>query len=197
MIMNKFKVGDRVKCVDVVGSYGLTLYNVYTVLDLDDELTIIDDNGELGCYLKSRFELAESEKEQSPPQFKVGDKVKCVREYKEWLTPGGKYIASEVYHNGNVGVIGDCGISGSFSPSYFELAESEPEQPTSERAMLIYNYLDAQAAFERASTAYNEACQAIRDNLKDGEKFVYTRYAEGYIVQRDKDGFTVERIDIV
>jgi len=45
--------------------------------------------------------------------------------------------------------------------------------------------------------AYNDACQAIRDNVKDGEKFVYTRYGEGYIVQRDAAGFTVDKIDMV
>ena len=86
-----------------------------------------------------------------------------------------------------------------------EQAAQPKEEPTVlervtskiERSTLIYNYLDAKDAFERASTAFNEACQAIRDNVKDGEKFVYTRYGEGYIVQRDAAGFTVDKIDLI
>jgi len=100
-------------------------------------------------------------------------------------------------------------MTGGFNPWYFELAESEKEQPKPEptvlervtsrieRSTLIYNYLDTKDAFEHAMAAYNEACQAIRDKLKDGERFVYTRYSEAYIVERDKDGFTVDKIDMV
>jgi hypothetical protein len=165
-----------------------------------------------------------------PPAFKVGDKVRCVKEYPYWLTEGNTYkvthdSAGSVHRT--VCVDGDNGLNGGFDADYFELAESEKEQPeyrpfgpadtepetspftadyasieqsvqsTIDRSMLIYNYLDAKRDFEAASTAYNEACQAIRDKLKDGERFVYTRYSEAYIVQRDKDGFTVDRIDMV
>ncbi|MFO0452107.1 MAG: hypothetical protein ACK52I_26225 [Pseudomonadota bacterium] len=225
--------------------------------------------------------------------FKVGDRVKCVKEYPQWLTLGKEYIVTDVFDTPTICVRGDGGDTGGFDPEHFELAESEPEQPKQEpqqpeifehkgrkyryateadvgknawfddrpvsevgvekyvydngnaleaaiarfrksrvidarheydwnyaivdctderpaeptiqervtlkieRSSLIYNYLDAQAAFERASTAYNEACQAIRDKLKEGEKFVYMRYGQGYIVQRDKDGFTVDPIDMV
>lgn len=197
--MSKFKVGELIRCVDASQASGLTVGKTYQVLGIDEENDpyVESDCGSFCPYASFRFELAKSEKGPKSPQFKVGDKVKCVREYKEWLTPGDTYIAREVYHNGNVGVIGDYGISGSFSPDYFELAESEKEQPTIDRSSLIYNYIDTKEAFERAMAAYNEACQAIRDNVKDGEKFVYTRYGEGYIVQRDKDGFTVDRIDMV
>jgi hypothetical protein len=142
-------------------------------------------------------------------KFKVGDRVKCVREYPQWLTVGKEYVVTDVYPTPTVCVRGDEGMTGGFNPWYFELAESEKEQPKPEptvlervtsrieRSTLIYNYLDTKDAFEHAMAAYNEACQAIRDKLKDGERFVYTRYSEAYIVERDKDGFTVDKIDMV
>ncbi len=145
--MSKFKVGDRVKCVDDRDYMdSLTLDRIYTIVQGSPAFTwVIDDRGHKFGYYGDRFELAESEKEQPKPEPTVYERVTL----------------------------------------------------KIERSTLIYNYLDTKDAFERAMAAYNEACQAIRDNVKDGEKFVYTRYGEGYIVQRDKDGFTVDKIDMV
>jgi len=143
-------------------------------------------------------------------KFKVGDKVKCLknRDYVGSLTLGKIYTIVQV-SPAFTWVIDDLGHKFGYYDDRFELAESEPEQPKEEptvlervtskieRSTLIYNYLDTKDSFERAMAAYNEACQAIRDNIKDGEKFVYTRYGEGYIVQRDAAGFTVDKIDMV
>lgn len=225
--MSKFKVGDRVKCVrNHSVEDELDIGKEYTVTFASNDGVAVREGAKYWDYIDTRFELvAETgqnpdKSRQEPPAFKVGDKVRCVKEYPYWLTKGNIY---KVTHDSTgsvqrtVCVDGDNGMNGGFDADHFELAESEPEQPkyrpfgpadadptieqsvqsTIDRSMLIYNYLDAKRDFEAASTAYNEACQAIRDKLKDGERFVYTRYSEAYIVQRDKDGFTVERIDMV
>ena len=142
-------------------------------------------------------------------KFKVGDRVRCIdNEGQEGeLEIGKEYTVNFVSANGIA--IRHGAAFWDYYDRRFELAESEPEQPKEEptvlervtskieRSTLIYNYLDTKDSFERAMAAYNDACQAIRDNVKDGEKFVYTRYGEGYIVQRDAAGFTVDKIDMV
>lgn len=305
--MSKFKVGDRVKCIRVDGAGGITLGNMYEVVgfDFQDDPRIVNDNGTRICYMKNRFELAESEKEPEPakpqifeykgrkyryateadvgktawfddrpisakvpvseytecenvasgtlkikagidfrfadlesnigwryaivdctdeqpkyrpfgpadvePKFKVGQLIRCKTKAED-LTIGFLYEVLSHDPEGDPYVENDEEDSKPYSSTLFRDSQEPWEtspfnadyasieqsvQSTIDRSSLIYNYLDAQAAFERASTAYNEACQAIRDKLKDGERFVYTRYSEAYIVQRDKDGFTVERIDMV
>ena len=75
--VNKFKVGDVVKCVDVSSINNLTLGKEYIVLQTqaqtDIVLCVYGDNGDSGLYCPSRFELSDSSTQ--PPKFKEGDMV--------------------------------------------------------------------------------------------------------------------------
>ena len=77
--VNKFKVGDVVKCVDVSGIKNLTLGKEYIVIHShieDDLLYLYDDNGDEACYSSYRFELSKgSDVSSQPPKFKEGDMV--------------------------------------------------------------------------------------------------------------------------
>ena len=82
MTVNKFKVGDVVKCVDNEGyeqriRVGVK-YKVLSITTADGMIMIEDDNNkETICY-SYRFELCDSANAQQPPKFKEGDVVKCV-----------------------------------------------------------------------------------------------------------------------
>ena len=74
--VNKFKVGDVVKCVDVSSINNLTLGKEYIVIHShigDGLLYLYDDNGDEACYYSYRFELSDSA--QQTPKFKEGDMV--------------------------------------------------------------------------------------------------------------------------
>ena len=79
MSVNKFKVGDVVKCVDVSSIKNLTLGKEYVVVHShigDDLLYLYDDNGDEACYSSYRFELSNGGvNAQQPPKFKEGDMV--------------------------------------------------------------------------------------------------------------------------
>lgn len=78
MSVNKFKVGDVVKCVDISSINNLTLGKEYIVLQTqtDIALCVYGDNGDFGRYCPSRFELSDSgETSPQPPKFKEGDMV--------------------------------------------------------------------------------------------------------------------------
>ena len=83
MSVNKFKVGDVVKCVDVSSINNLTLRKEYIVLQTqtDIALCVYGDNGDFGRYCPSRFELsnggsANAQQTHKSPKFKEGDMVK-------------------------------------------------------------------------------------------------------------------------
>ncbi len=88
MSVNKFKVGDVVKCVDVSSINNLILGKEYIVIHShigDDLLYLYDDNGDEACYSSYRFELSGSSSQ--PPKFKEGDMVyligfDCLKPYK-------------------------------------------------------------------------------------------------------------------
>jgi hypothetical protein len=238
MIMSKFKVGDKVKCLknrDYVGS--LTLGKIYTVVQVSPAFTwVIDDLGHKFGYYDDRFELAGSEKEpevQQPETFEYNKKIyrratsedsgkqgimcdsdiadaevrithpyvsKGIMKYKgDGALPWRKTTTNSDWRFGYIEVeqppkyrpIGPADLEPAKTPETLEFERRV------EYSGLLNNYLNTKDSFERASTAFNEACQAIRDNVKDGEKFVYTRYGEGYIVQRDAAGFTVDKIDLI
>ena len=77
--VNKFKVGDVVKCVDVRSINNLTLGKEYIVIHShigDGLLYLYDDNGDEACYYSYRFELSDdSANAPQPPKFKEGDMV--------------------------------------------------------------------------------------------------------------------------
>ncbi len=79
MSVNKFKVGDVVKCVDVSSINNLTLGKEYIVIHShigDGLLYLYDDNGDEACYYSYRFELSnDSANTSQPPKFKEGDIV--------------------------------------------------------------------------------------------------------------------------
>ena len=81
--VNKFKVGDVVKCVDSSSLVSLTTEKEYIVIKTysDDMIIINDDKGEGVCYYSYRFELSEggtttsSQTQHQPPKFKEGNMV--------------------------------------------------------------------------------------------------------------------------
>ena len=77
MSVNKFKVGDVVKCVDVSNINNLTLGKEYIVIHShigDVLLYLYDDNGDEACYNSYRFELSnDSANTSQPSKFKEGD----------------------------------------------------------------------------------------------------------------------------
>ena len=79
MSVNKFKVGDVIKCVDVNSVNNLTLGKEYIVIHShigDGLLYLYDDNGDEACYYSYRFELSDdSANAPQPPKFKEGDMV--------------------------------------------------------------------------------------------------------------------------
>ena len=187
---------------------------------------VINDTGRKDGFFPDRFELAESEKEPEPQQpetFEYNKKIyrratsedsgkqgiMCdsdIAEVEVRIT--NPYVPEGIMkYRADVDTWYKTATNVEWRYAYVEVeqvaqAKAEPtvyERVTSkiERSTLVYNYLEAADAFERASTAFNEVCQQMRQTLAEGEKFVYTRYGEGYIVQRDAAGFTVDKIDMV
>ena len=76
MSVNKFKVGDVVKCVNISGINNLTLGKEYRVIHghTGGLLYLYDDNGDGACYYSYRFELSKGSA-TTPPKFKEGDMV--------------------------------------------------------------------------------------------------------------------------
>ena len=78
MSVNKFKVGDVVKCVDNDGfADRLMIEKEYLVTEADSDNIIIinDDMNKNVCYYSYRFELSDSDETSQPPKFKEGDMV--------------------------------------------------------------------------------------------------------------------------
>ena len=75
MSVNKFKVGDVVKCIDAGILNYLTLGKDYVLLDVSDggEVKIENDEGSCFYYYPYRFELSDGSPQ--PPKFKEGDMV--------------------------------------------------------------------------------------------------------------------------
>ena len=79
MSVNKFKVGDVVKCIDsgVSCIRDLTLGKEYIVTHSpigEDLLYLYNDNGDEDCYSSYRFELSKGSA-TTPSKFKEGDMV--------------------------------------------------------------------------------------------------------------------------
>ena len=99
MSVNKFKVGDVVKCVDNEGFVDrLTIGKEYLVREADsDNFIIVNDDRNKGvCYYSYRFELssggsANAQQTHKSPKFKEGDMVYligfgCLKPHKLILT---------------------------------------------------------------------------------------------------------------
>ena len=81
MSVNKFKVGDVVKCVDSGNLSNLTTGKDYVLLDVRDngDIKVENDKGGYFYYYSYRFELsigcANAQQTHKPPKFKEGDMV--------------------------------------------------------------------------------------------------------------------------
>lgn len=94
MSVNKFKVGDVVKCVDKGIFNNLTIGKDYVVLDVSDDggVWVENDKGSCFYYHFCRFELsnggsANAQQTHKSPKFKEGDMVyligsDCLKPYK-------------------------------------------------------------------------------------------------------------------
>ena len=91
MTVNKFKVGDVVKCVDAEILSTLTVGKEYVVVAVSNGgmVKVENDVGDEACYYPYRFELSNggSANAQQPPKFKEGDMVyligfDCLKPYK-------------------------------------------------------------------------------------------------------------------
>ena len=80
MSVNKFKVGDVVKCVDSGNFSNLTTGKDYVLLDVRDNGDIKVETDEGGCfyYYSYRFELSKGSA-TTPSKFKEGDMVYLIR----------------------------------------------------------------------------------------------------------------------
>ena len=79
MSVNKFKVGDVVKCVYSGMFNNLTAGKEYVLLDVSDDGELMVENDKGGCfyYYSHRFELSGANAQQ-PQKFKEGDMVYLV-----------------------------------------------------------------------------------------------------------------------
>ena len=105
MSVNKFKVGDVVKCVDAGIFNNLTTGKDYVLLDVSDDGEVEVKNDKGGCfyYYSYRFELsngsANAQQTHKSPKFKEGDMVYLIgfNHFKpcKLLTVGDGYLTTE------------------------------------------------------------------------------------------------------
>ena len=97
MSVNKFKVGDVVKCVDAGIFNNLTTGKDYVLLDVSDDgmLKVENDKGICFYYYPHRFELSKGSA-TTPSKFKEGDMVYLIgfNHFKpcKLLSTGGDYL---------------------------------------------------------------------------------------------------------
>ena len=104
MSVNKFKVGDVVKCVDSGIFNSLTTGKDYVLLDVSDngDIKVENDKGSCFYYYSHRFELsnggsANAQQTYKSPKFKEGDMVyligfDCLKPHKLVSTDGDGYF---------------------------------------------------------------------------------------------------------
>ena len=97
MSVNKFKVGDVVKCVDDSSLVSITTGKEYVVVNYHNDMVMIDnDNGDSVYYCSYRFELSKGSA-TTPSKFKEGDMVyligfDCLKPHKLVSTDGDDYF---------------------------------------------------------------------------------------------------------
>lgn len=132
---NKFKNGDRVKCVDDRRISSLVLHKEYTV-------GAVFDNGDVAIegvgspYRGCRFELVT---ETGTNKYKVGDKVFCTNNHgaEDSLSLHKRHTITEVYNNGNISL---NDLAKVFDPRRFELVTETGIKADSEK--LDWSLLD-------------------------------------------------------
>lgn len=133
--MNKFKIGDKVRCLRNKGNgYLYTFYTIgkeYEVVMGNKVLSLKNDDGHICNFYEEDFELVE---EKIIYKFKVGDGVRCIKyglayvHYGDEKVLEGKevpdYISDNVIFPVNSG---QCtGVFINTYPEYFELIEEKP-----------------------------------------------------------------------
>ena len=124
--VNKFKVGDVVKCVDAGAHNNLTTGKDYVLLDVndDDMIVINDDRGVRFYYHPYRFELINSDVSSQPPKFKEGDIVYLIgfNHFKpcKLLTTGGNYLTMKFKVKVDGGNFESFTENGCYTTKYFE-----------------------------------------------------------------------------
>jgi hypothetical protein len=122
-----FKVGDKVKCVDVKSSGGVLIKDqIYTVKEVSPELVWVDDVRTRAGWGKERFELV--------PMFKVGDKVKMVSfllamsPIRNYPQVGEIYTIDSISCSSYIHLVNDAGevMYGGWQFERFELVKEEP-----------------------------------------------------------------------
>ena len=75
--VNKFKVGDVVKCVDAISLVSITTGKEYVLVEVSNDcgVKVENDMGEVVYYYSYRFELSNSDETSQPHKFKEGDMV--------------------------------------------------------------------------------------------------------------------------
>jgi len=90
---DEFNIGDDVVCLNINGSRGITVGKIYKVVNIDykGNPNLINDNGDVVCYMKNRFEKVKlnenihsdvdpyGEEDWEDGGFKIGDNIKCIR----------------------------------------------------------------------------------------------------------------------
>ncbi len=114
-----FKPGDKIRCIE--SCLGLTVGNVYTVIEMDVNpvwVCLKSDNGRIDGWTANRFELVT---EEEPKAFKVGDYVRCLKDYGDEFTKGKIYKLIGI-NPFSIEMIDDRGVENGWSPHWFELA---------------------------------------------------------------------------
>ena len=130
MSVNKFKVGDVVKCVAAEILSTLTVGKDYVVLDVSNggNIKVENDRGNCFYYYSYRFELsnggsANAQQTHKSHKFKEGDVVKCVDSgIFTSLTIGKDYVLLDVSDDGDIKVENDKGNYSYYYPHRFELS---------------------------------------------------------------------------
>ena len=122
--MSTFIVGDTIRCINSGDFPFITEGKVYTIQEVGGEfLRIIDDEGTVGGYRHTRFELVPQVNE-----FKVGDTVRCINDEGYPITQGAVYIVEGVA--GEFLRVIDDGVSiGGYRCTRFELVRDHVLTP--------------------------------------------------------------------
>ena len=138
MSVNKFKVGDVVKCIDAGVFNNLTTGKDYVLLDVSDDgiLKVENDKGSCFYYYSYRFELSKGDETSQPqyktPKFKEGDVVKCIDNegFVDRLTIGKEYLVREADSVNIIIINDDMNNDAIYLSSRFELSNGdETSQP--------------------------------------------------------------------
>lgn len=208
--MSKFKVGDRVRCVnDLAANEGLEAGLIYNVTKVDEEVEGEPDfivlDGVFGWNNANRFELVQEPPKEEPKvtyKFKVGDKVRCISAppYTATIKLGGIYTVKEV---ADLELIYLEEFTNGYCPSRFELFLEAPQgspfvAPSAVNPNHYTQFAIQPLTYIRANnlsfTRGNIVKYATRAGHKDGEDAIQDlekiiRYAEAEIeaIKRERD----------